>query len=208
MASIILITRSLVRWLVLAGVVFFLHSFSASAQHTQKENTLKCDSSELTKLVEQLAPGSLVGYKRYQAIFCLHSLGKEAIPVLIENISREEPTYVSLVNPLTSDRRGATRNMFLGEVAAYIVELILARANLTVDRISDFKHWELGSYKNYIYGIGLIVNAHTKKAIGSEELGEIQRIYAEWWNKNKEKSIDELRLWWKGNSILGEKYWK
>lgn len=131
---------------------------------------------------------------RVRAIFDLHKLGKLAIPALINNISDEKEVFFPLNEPRTP-QIGTTR-CHIGRLSAYTIELILGRDKLIPPQSEQDYDWMLGPHsENYIYPAGIIAKEN-RELIGTSDLAAVQRIYQDWWEKNKDKSIDVLRNGW------------
>lgn len=142
-----------------------------------------------------------------QVVFELHGLGKEAIPSLINNISNSKKVSAFLGNPLSSYGSGTTSPA--GVISAYIVELILGRERLKSNKKDYLFYMLLGGFsENYVYWDGIILN-EKKERIKAENLPVIQKIYQEWWEKNKNESICALReSWKKGVRVLDGREYK
>lgn len=146
--------------------------------------------------LERLIKGSLCEKK--QAVYSLHRLGKKAVPYLIMGIKSPRPVGHDLMDPRSSS---APRSLDppSGFLAAYVIELILAKPELAHED-SDNNDGNyclaiLGDGRNYIYTVGAIVKEKTP--IDAEELSTVARIYADWWRLNKQKPLAELREAWK-----------
>ena len=162
-----------------------------------------CVSRGLERDVEDL------GYEgersRYHSISCLHSQGKESIPSLIQEISScGEKTFFALANPKNSQFGGFYE--CYGFYCAYLIELILGKE--TLDEVDNlYQYHGLGAQGNYVFWDGLLVDENEKMADKSD-LGEIQTIYGSWWEKNKHKSLKQLREDWRNGRgpLAGSRY--
>jgi hypothetical protein len=125
---------------------------------------------------------------------------------LIANISNSKKVSVFLGNPLSSSGSGSRSPV--GVLSAYIVELILGRERLK-SKNHDYNLGVLGEYsENYVYWDGIIVT-DKKERIKDDDLPEVQKVYQEWWEKNKNESICVLQEnWKKGIRILDNKVYR
>jgi len=138
------------------------------------------------------------------AIFELHKNGKKSIPLLIKEISDNTKVINEIRNPLSSFY--GEPYVFFGVFSAYVIELILGREKLNTEN-SYKSQYLLDEPTNYIYTRGLIIDEENR-IINKEDLIKIRKIYAEWWEKNKDKTIEQLRNDWKKNikPLSGSKY--
>jgi len=127
------------------------------------------------------------------------SYGKDAIPCLIETIDENKIIVQGFM-----DRQSSylpPLNNYSGIESAYIIEFILAKES--VDPNYNF-NTSKGENPYRIYHSGLIVKAEEKypsyKALKYEDMILIKKIYFQWWQKNKSKSIEQLRKDWKENN--------
>lgn len=140
-----------------------------------------------------------------------HNKGKDAIPYLIGLIDCNSESDVGFVNPYSSTIDKFLFKNFKGIMAAYAIELILAKDKLEYPVV--FKY-EFPSQKHpyNIYNYGVIFNKQREfKPLSYDETKEIKNIYNNWWDKNKSKSLNQLRLDWKqkGNILKDSPYeWK
>lgn len=132
------------------------------------------------------------------AIVEFHNLGKESIPVLIDEIGDGHKRMLSLADPMLSTIRDMSLYLNHGIVAAYVIELILAKPNLTINVPGDYPFLLGTNRENYIYGHGVIVD-NNDKVVKEDRLHEVKTIYQKWWKKNKDKSLEELRKDWQAN---------
>ena len=184
--------------LFVSGIVIMSVSCLFGQVKSDKTSGNHCSSiSENVLLLED-------GSQRIDAIFYLHKCGKSAIPILIDNISNDKEIFMRLFNPVNSDLRGDTGKMYVGELSAYLVELILGRDALIKKSKSKIDQgFSLGANsQNYVYGKGIIVN-EKKTRIIKEDLLNIHSFYRKWWQENGGKDITDLRKQWKsGDKIL------
>jgi hypothetical protein len=138
-----------------------------------------------------------LGYERniesYHAIVELHKQGKKSIPLLIDEIDNCQPlTDLTFAHPRNSIIWG-TYNCY-GFLYAYLVELILAKEKIETHSSQFYKI--LGSDDNFIFFNG-VLSKNNACVARKEDLPEIKNAYRAWWEKNKWKSLAELRENWK-----------
>lgn len=191
--------------LLFAGVVLVMNATYLFGQvNSIKTNDNNCPSiSENVLLLEN-------DTQRINIIFDLHKCGKSAIPSLIDNISNDKEIFIRLVNPVVPDLRGVSGKMYVGELSAYLVELILGRDALTnkSERKID-QAFPLGANpQNYVFGKGIIFD-QKKNRIMKDDLSNIQSFYKKWWQENGRKDITDLRKHWNSgdNILLGSGYY-
>ena len=141
---------------------------------------------------------------RSGAILKLHQKGKAAIPLLLDHVGDCEaypPSErglgfqdVSTAEEIPAERE----NNCSGLVYAYTIELILAGDKLSINP----NHPETGDIRVmgrhcpfYAYTFGLIVTKE-EKALTSLQMVEVKKIYQDWWVKNKDRTIEQLRADW------------
>jgi hypothetical protein len=142
---------------------------------------------------------------RRSAIFELHRRGKQSIPKLIADIADDKKIPLNMQNPTSSYiHRGSLVN-FSGVLSAYVIELILARAELywadnsNPDFLLGAGNEEL---HNYIYDGGIIVRKDGDD-LGYFDMITVRNIYRNWWNDNGHKTIEQLRDdWWNYDTPL------
>ena len=163
---------------------------------------------EIRQLVSKLESRST--QERREAILSLHCFGKDAIPFLIDNISNGKEAYGKLYSVRNSDLRLAFEaKTYAGTLSSFVIELILRRDQIKIDK-NDNPQFLLGnSHENYIFWEGVIKknNGLAKKA----DLLRIKMLYQKWWEKNKSETIEKLREKQKsGEQILNRKpyYWQ
>lgn len=153
-------------------------------------DSVECQVDYLQGYVERLSsPG---GSFFYQAIAEIHKGGKESIPLLIDRITDcEKPVPLIFSHPLNSYIAGI--HECPGFLYAYMVEMILGAEQ--IDATPGSNNYFMGAEENYVYWFGVLWN--DGKVAASKDLKAIQKIYRQWWEKNKEKSLRELREAWK-----------
>lgn len=139
------------------------------------------------------------------AIFKLHRMGKDAIPFLIEAINAEKKIGNIMTNPMSSLLTEDIARVYPGVMAAYVIELIVARECLNTKEFFE-NEFTLGggNFENYIYYYGIILKGKRvridqiseRERIDPNDVAEIQRIYRFWWEKNRQKPLEQLRIEW------------
>jgi hypothetical protein len=144
-------------------------------------------------LIEKLKSHSTT--ERQEAIFKLHNYSKSVIPSLISEIDDDRKIFLGLNNPLSSTFTIESIVNYTGILAAYTIELILAREMLYKDdsikpeRILGRK---ANCIKNYIYDSGVITRTDHND-LNFEDMQKIRSLYERWWEENKSKTIETLR---------------
>lgn len=153
-------------------------------------NNSKAQSVE--SLVKRLTDGQFVKDTSLELEF--KRIGKSAIPYLINAIDKNRKGFVGFQS-LSSSDLSLTANNYVGIRAAYMIECILSDSTNT-----------------QIYDKGVIVRKSKDKIIHKpleyDDVIKIKRIYSEWWDKNKAKSIEQLKTDLKENKgILDNPYY-
>jgi hypothetical protein len=140
-----------------------------------------------------------------KAIFELHKNGKKSIPLLIREISDNTKILCQIQNPKYSFYGEA--NTYFGVLSAFVIELIVGREKLSTENFLK-SQFLLGMYDNYIYTRGVIIDEENRRSVKEGDLIKIRKVYADWWKKNKNKSIEQLRNDWEKNikPLSGSKY--
>lgn len=123
------------------------------------------------------------------AISTLHAMGKGAVPLLIEAIDHTDSVGITLDNPRNSVLVPPLETP-LGVVAAYTIELILARSQLRTSADCDF----LLVQDDYLYYSGVIVDRDRQRR--HLDLRSVQNAYRTWWQVATDKSLETLREEW------------
>ena len=133
----------------------------------------------------------------------LHAKGKQAISLLLDEISDSQEAPVKLGNPFLSNRPFESPT-YCGSIAAYLIELVLARNNLSLRAFRDYSDSLLqGVPEDYIFPLGYIVDKHSGKPINKRILSQVSRLYKIWWENNANRNIELLRGdWMKGKGPL------
>jgi hypothetical protein len=137
----------------------------------------------------------------------LFEMGKRAIPSLINSIGSTETIAVAYWNPISSEAppEGAKIRQLATEIYAYMIEIILSREEFVCDG-KDFMF--LCSYDNHAYYSFLLFDKKEDKmlteynddgtcTVSIDDLVKVRRVYSDWWDRNKDKSIEQLRDDWK-----------
>ncbi len=134
--------------------------------------------------------------QRLSEIAKMHAGGKNAIPALIRQIGEPSVVPVTLGNPYLSHK--PPNKQYCGQVAAYLVELVLARETLDLHGFREPVNSLLqGNPDIYIYPLGYIVVDRGSKPISPTSLKKVQSAYAKWWEANSGKSMEDLRNDWR-----------
>lgn len=202
----ILTKRRLNRMLVVFCLVVSVSLLMLGSRNSAMINNGHDD--EIRQLISKLESSSQ--QERRDAILSLHRFGKDAIPFLIDNISNSKEIYIGLGSPMNSDMRlSLEAKTYAGTLAAFVIELILNRAQIKLDK-NDHPQFLLGnSQDNYVFWEGVI--AKNKGLAKMADLPRIKKLYQKWWELNKAETIERLREKQKGGeSILDRKpyYWK
>jgi len=137
-------------------------------------------------------------------------LNKQIIPCLIDSIDTQETSVVGYKNPISSYIANYHFNQ-IGIKYAYNIDYILSKDSIetVMQTLSDNEdHWEEKTKSYRIYNIGVIVkkgknNQLILEPLTHEDMINIKKMYFDWWEKNKNKSIETLREEFrKGNKIL------
>nr|WP_294950177.1 hypothetical protein [uncultured Mucilaginibacter sp.] len=118
--------------------------------------------------------------------------GKSAIPNLIKVIDADGKTLMGFMDPLSSTIPDAMYNS-VGMRAAEEIEWILAGENGA--KIKTDK-----KFNARLFYYGYIVRDAEKeqlKAMENKDMKVIKDIYLKWWERNKHKTINQLRSDWK-----------
>jgi len=128
----------------------------------------------------------------------LHAQGKDAISALLTGITDSGKTVgLLLVNPDSSRLAGDLSFTYCGLVNAYLVEVILARTQIKGD-VEHNPQWYFflgSSAENYPYWLGVITK-HSQGFAKESDLPVIAAQYRSWWERNKHRSLDQLRSAW------------
>jgi hypothetical protein len=127
----------------------------------------------------------------------LHSLGKEAIPLLIQSLDDKKPfPAIELVNPMWSNLPPEVLGRtFSGVANAYAIELILGKDKLEGDQ-EDARF--LIDSRECVYVYGLL--KRNDSVLKSQDLVSLKRRYQVWWNDHKQLPLVELRKQWTDNN--------
>jgi len=110
-----------------------------------------------------------------RAIFELHDSGREAIPYLIEEISNEESIVLFIGNPKSSQYSRWGPSIYIGVLAAYLIELIIVREP-TGEKEYYSSNLYLGNINNYLYCDGVIINKEDEELITVRDLVGISTV--------------------------------
>ena len=138
--------------------------------------------------------------KNKEGILGLFNAGKDSIPFLINEIGRCDIVFNRLPNSMGSILTEDHLKICLGAYAAYVIEMILA-----IDQIDDKTFllekdllFSISEQKHYLYWNGFVVNDEDKcVSRNAEEMKNVASFYLLWWEKNKDRSLDQLKKDWK-----------
>ena len=151
-------------------------------------------ADNLQRHLDLLKNGTLC--QKRAAVLALYEQGKKAIPALVDRIEDSEIAYQStnvLASPVISSAPpDSQHDQFAGVLYAYVIELILARDNVSRDETGSCKF--LLGLDDYVYGHGLILNGN--ELIKANDLSRIKQIYLRWWTGNRGKNLTEMRQEW------------
>jgi hypothetical protein len=140
------------------------------------------------------------------------ALNKTIIPDLIDCMDIDKKSWVGFKPPFSSYLESYHINQ-CGISYAYVIDYILTKdsiesVNKTWGEDRDILHWEEIIKPYRIYSIGVIVrqDEHENlilKPLAHDDMVNIKKMYAAWWNENKDKPIETLRKEFRsGNKIL------
>jgi hypothetical protein len=119
---------------------------------------------------------------------------KTYLPQIIEYIDTNKKGEVGFHSDYSSLIEEYTHNNYKGIDAAYLIEFLLAKDVLSVSKTS-ISTADRSPFN--IYGLGVIVKKRVgcieKKPLEFEDMVIIKRLYTEWWNINKGKTLEQLR---------------
>ncbi len=153
-------------------------------------------TADISSLIGQLKCESLMD--RQAAFIELHALGKEAIPHLVDAIHDDRLTLICLHNPISSRITRGSLNNFAGILAAYMIELILAKDKLHLGGDGDSVWVFGGDPQNYIYDNGVMAR-NDGGGLTYRDIKIIMGIYKTWWQQSQARSIEGLRDEWQNN---------
>jgi hypothetical protein len=139
---------------------------------------------------------------RLASIAFLHAQGKDSIASLLADLNDTETESIVLSNPLSSTL--GDLQPYCGIISAYFIELILARSRLHLDSGEDYivLGW---NPEDYPFRLGSMKITEDDKTIQKTDVPKIALLYQEWWHKNKDRSMEELRASWaKGDTPLAK----
>ena len=144
----------------------------------------------------------------------LSKLGEKAIPLLIEDISRDERIILGLGRAhLSSFPAYYWGKNYRGIRSAYFIEFLLSTgidyrsSNMKMN--DEVKAFVTKMHNYYVYQNNVLLKKHDS-ILDSNDIKRVKLIYEEWWDKNKSIPFDELKVISKNKPILqGSKYyWK
>ncbi|WP_455585701.1 hypothetical protein [Bacteroides sp.] len=177
------------------SLVFLLFSFMIC----------KGQSDETCNFLENISLGNITA-ERYNEIFMS---GKNSIPCLIDLIDTDnKELIVGFQDPLSSVINPFMTN-YVGMKYAYLIEFILSQDRIEVVKGNNWKEM-ISPYCIYKYGIIVTKNENNRpvlKPLTYKDMKLIKKMYRNWWEENKGKSIEVLRKEWKTNGpVLSGNY--
>jgi len=176
--------------------IFFV--FIVSCQ--TKNGYLNCNG------ISKSITDSIMTEKTQNTIFYF---GKAVIPCLIEHIDDSKTVCLSsFINPTCSNIPEFICNNQIGNRYAYLIEFILSKATILPyeNRKLRMNEWDeyIKQYRIFEYGIIVknINKVQVLKSLNHNDMIEIKKIYISWWEKNKSKSIEQLRKEWIQNGSI------
>lgn len=133
----------------------------------------------------------------------IHSHGKEIIPYLISHINIDKIGIAGFVNPYESNLQDMVIGSPLGINYAYMIELIMSKDSLN-DKpvfVEGYSGWEERMEPYRLYGQCVIVKRKdienpSSSILSSDDMKAIKDIYSNWWENNKNDSLESLRKKW------------
>jgi hypothetical protein len=162
--------------LIVLAIAIFLNIGKISAQRASKV------------LAEKLVSNVIDDSLSFSSEF--FEMGKELIPELISFIDLNQIGFMGYHNA-SSSYIGPYSFNFTGMRAAYLIEYILSDEYVA-------NYHKLRRHK-FIYRLGIIFQKGQEEALHLNDMKAIKKKYATWWEKNKFKSLDELKEDWREN---------
>ncbi len=133
----------------------------------------------------------------------IHSYGKDIIPYLISHIDINKKGIAGFVNPYESNLEDMVISSPMGINYAYMIELIMGKDSLN-DKpvfVEGYSSWEERLEPYRLYRQCVIVKRKdiddpTSSVLSSEDMKAIKDIYTNWWESNKNDSLELLRKKW------------
>ena len=133
----------------------------------------------------------------------VYIMGKEAIPLLINDIDRKEKLFIGFgKRHLSTFPPVYWSDNYRGIRSAYFIEYIMRRDSIykhnkkSLDKFmsdSEAKEMVLGNLFYYLGNSNVIAKNDNNKPLTYEDMQKVKVIYERWWRANRHKSIDELR---------------
>ena len=124
--------------------------------------------------------------------------GVSSFPYLIKDIDKKSKNYIGFSRPLNSNLKILVN--YDGVFEAYMIEFILGTIKLNDADIKQDKHM--------LFTRNIIIKSGDSADLKYADIINIKMIYSNWWEHNKNKSIEELRKDWANNKrpLSGSKY--
>ncbi len=169
-----------------------------------------CRAQSTTRYFEQFYPANRVNQMQMKTFAdSINRIGKEAIPLLIENIARSDKVKIGMAKPILSTLPVYyLKENYRGIRSAYFIEWMLWDKNpqrYDYQSFYDKKNLTLGVlsraiHEYYRYNLNLLVKNEDKQ-LDYEDILAVKSIYEKWWEENQDLSIQELRLKYTNDSI-------
>ena len=164
---------------------------------------------------ENLSTNGIVPYDE-MVLWCdsLFKSGINAIPFLIEDISREERVIIGLGSAhLSTFPSYYWEENFRGIRSAYFIELILANAmdkpKTNAEMSVEIQAFMKTMHNFYLYQNNVLLK-NEDSILDYNDIQAVKHIYSEWWKKNRLNSPENLKALYKNRKILEGSiyYWK
>jgi len=124
-------------------------------------------------------------------------MDKANVSCLISYIDKNQKTSVGFIDPKASTLQSFNFNNYIGIKAAYFIEFFLSKDSIETINGSE---WEQKIKPYRIYKSGVIVKtidgSPILETLSYKDMKRIKGIYRKWWNKNKNKAVNQLRKEW------------
>ncbi len=143
--------------------------------------------------LKQSASQYVYGKRDSVTISFIYETGKEVIPVLIDLIDIDKKGMPGFSNQFSSNIDLSKK--YLGMNAAFMIELILSTDKDYLPLI----RYQGTSLVTPVDGIssGIIINKISLKPLSKDDMKEIKEKYLQWWDLNKNYSLEKIRIKWK-----------
>jgi hypothetical protein len=161
-----------------------------------------CNAQQEKTYFENLSTNGIVPYDE-MVLWCdsLFKLGINAIPLLIEDISREERVIIGLGSAhLSTFPSYYWEENFRGIRSAYFIELILATGmderKSNAETSVEVQAFMKMMHNFYIYQNNILLK-NDDNILDYNDIQVVKHIYSEWWEKNRFSSLENLKALYK-----------